>query len=89
MGCGRGEAVSSYVRVASDGAILGQVECVGLAAAYRVLGVRAGEFVRQAESNGEQRARREPAPRCVRCKLLFPKGDEFAHLTCRWRRGVP
>ena len=79
--------VSAYVHVASDGSVVGRVECVGLAAAYRMLSVRAGEFVRQAESNGEQMARREPAPRCLRCKRLFPKGDEFAHLTCRWRRG--
>ena len=81
--------MTPYVAVSPDGAVLARIASESLSAAYLALGVRAGEFVRQAESNGEQRARREPAPRCVRCKLLFPKGDEFAHLTCRWRRGVP
>ena len=81
--------MSQYLHVNASGTVVWQVECIGLAQAYARLDVRAGEFVRQAESNGEQMARREPAPRCPRCKRPAPKGDEFAHLRCHWRRGLP
>ena len=80
--------MSLYHRIDSDGAVVGEVECIGLAQAYARLDVRAGEFVRQAANNGEQRARREPANRCPRCKRLYPKGDELSHLRCAWRRGA-
>mgnify|MGYP001616148005 CR=1 FL=1 len=60
--------MSLYHRIDPDGAVVGEVECIGLAQAYARLDVRAGEFVRQAANNGEQRARREPALRaCPFC----------------------
>ena len=80
--------MSQYLHVNAAGTVVGAVECIGLAAAYRMLDVRAGEFVRQALNNGEQKARQEPAVRCARCKRLFPKGDELSHLRCHWRRGT-
>lgn len=78
--------MSRYVRLSPAGAVRGEIEAVGLAVAYREFRCRAGEFVRQADANGEQRARREYPSRCWRCKRYAPKGDEFSHVRCHWRR---